>query len=133
MVANKIYNPASTRIQERTTGKDIPGVVVLIFPDGWVQDLGYGRVAIAGVQQPAGGAFTTAFEPTQDNIDPRKFVIPGTDNWIASSIRIWVNGQKVRTSALFISGTGNRTIELPATFPAPDMAADIVEGEGSKA
>jgi len=127
------YNPASLRVKEATSGKDIPGIVTVVFPDGWVTDKGRGVAQIAGVPAAATGLLLIAFEPTQDVTDPRKFTIPGSDSWAPSSIRVYLNGQRLRTSLLSISGTGNRTIILAPTVPAPNLAAgDIVEGEGAK-
>lgn len=84
-----------------------------------------------GTTTVAAGGATTAFEPTQDSVDPRKYTIPGSDSWVADSIRIYLNGQRLRTSLLTVSGTGNRTIELDASVMAPGVD-DLVEGEGVK-
>lgn len=127
-----IYNPASLRVREVGAGVDLNGIVTLVFPNGTVTPLNAGVVMVRLVA--AGGI--VAFEPTQDGTDPRKFVIPGTDNWVASSIRIYLNGQRLRTSLLTVTGSGNRTIYLDASVMAPDLAAtppDLVEGEGVKA
>lgn len=125
------YNPASGRIKEETGAVDVPGWVTLIVEDGTLTNLGRGRVWYVPP-----GKRSYAFEPAQDPSDPRTFIIPGADTWIADSIRLYLNGQRLRTALLVISGTGNRTITLDVTVPAPDFTADppdVVEGEGVKA
>jgi hypothetical protein len=137
-MAGRPYNPASLRIIEASPGTvDVGGVVALLVPAHTTRDRGRGVIELRFSAAPAvGGGTTVTFEPTQDPVDPRLFTIPGTDSWVASSIRVYVDGQRLRTSLLVVSGTGNRTIQLDPSVPAPDLAATpvptLVEGEGVK-
>ena len=74
-------------------------------------------------------------DPAVDAINKRLFTIPGTDTWLKESIRMYLNGQRLRTSLLSIGGDGNRTILLDSTVMEPDFSADppdVIEGEGVK-
>lgn len=132
------YNPASLRVREKTSGLDLRGVVTLIFPDATVVELGQGAVLLKLTGTTGSGAMTP-FIPVQDGVNPRLFTISGTDTWVASSIRIWLNGQylpPIGSPASFtVSGTGNRTITLDPTIMPPDLTGthpDVVAGEGIK-
>lgn len=112
--------------------------MTFIFPNGTVVELGQGAVLIKVAGATGGGAITP-FIPTQDGVNPRLFTISGTDTWIASSIRVWLNGQWLRPIGtppdFTVGGTGNRTITLDPTIMPPDLSAtppDSVVGEGIK-
>lgn len=111
---------------------DLRGVVTFIFPNGTVVELGQGAVLLKLVGSTGSGALTP-FYPTQDSVNPRLFTIPGTGTWVASSIRMYWNGQRLQTSLLTVGGSGNRTITLDPTVPIPlgSSAYGFMEGEGS--
>lgn len=127
------YNPASLRVREKTSGLDLRGIVTLIFPDATVVELGQGAVLLK-LTGSAGAGSVTPFYPTQDSVNPRLWTIPGTDTWVASSIRIYWNGAQQQPSYVTVSGTGNRTITLDPLVPMPLGSSDygLVWGEGIK-
>lgn len=127
------YNPASLRVREKTSGLDLRGVVTLIFPDATVVELGQGAVLLKLTGATGSGA-SVPFYPTQDSVNPRLWTIPGTDTWIASSIRFNWNGAEQQPSYVTVGGTGNRTITLDPLIAMPlgSSAYGLVWGWGIK-
>jgi len=81
---------------------------------------------------PSSGA-TEAIEPVQDSVDPRIWTLPDPAplSWVASSIRFYLEGVRLRSSLLTVGGTGNRTVTLDPSVIV-DLG-DFIEGEGRKA
>lgn len=129
------YNPASLRVREIAPGtKDYTGVQTLVTPVGGFRNLGHGAVLLNMELSPTVGGGSVPFAMTQDGGNPRIFTIAGTDNWVASSIRIFWNGQRQSPLTDFVvSGTGNRTITLDASVDITLGGYGVMEGEGVKA
>jgi hypothetical protein len=72
-----------------------------------------------------------AFEPTQDLVDPRIFTV--ADEYVPASVRIYWNGQRLRTSLLVVvAAGGTTTITLDASVPIELGDGSFTEGEGVK-
>jgi hypothetical protein len=74
-------------------------------------------------------SISVAFEPTQDLVNPRLFTAAGA--YVPDSVRIYWNGQRLRTSLVVVTVAGSvTTITLDATVPIELGDGSFVEGEG---
>lgn len=111
-------DPAITFQTPAIVGQQIPGGLWT----GEVRGDSFTRTDGKRVLVAEGNVQATLLECTQTSISTGVYTIPGSDNWIASTIQVYINGQAflksssspITTNATgySVSGAGNRTITI---------------------